>query len=319
MKQIILMAATALFGSISLMAQDSSVTLRAAFDIPTLLTASPDSTIVYDENDKKSTKDENVFNENNFVTQTNHFTWEEATANWKPDGKTVNTLDSKGRPTTTIGYSAAGEENEKTDMTYEGDNAYPKTIISFGRENGSWQQEGIVNITNVKVNSAGLPTLVELSTTAEGMELNLKMEMTYDGDISLTKTSTDMMGAWSVMSETKSEIIDKGNPIITKNWGKTYIPVATDWTYNGKDYAYYSDHKPDNPNSNETITVEKPEWRLNGTLLEVPAAVNGIEIYTVIGQKVAESRTSTIDLSTLTPGIYIAKTKKGNFKFMLKQ
>ncbi|WP_455638058.1 hypothetical protein [Parabacteroides sp.] len=318
MKQIILMAATALFGSISLMAQDSSVTLRAAFDIPTLLTTSPDSTIMYDENDKKSTKDENVFNENNFVTQTNHFTWEEATANWKPDGKTVNTLDSKGRPTTTIGYSAAGEENEKTDMTYEGDNAYPKTIISFGRENGSWQQEGIVNITNVKVNSAGLPTLVELSTTAEGMELNLKMEMTYDGDISMTKTSTDMMGSWSLMSETKSEIIDKGNPTITKSWGKSYFPVATDWTYNGKDYAYYSDHKPGEGTGNETITVEKPEWHLNGTTLEIPAAANGIEVYAVIGQRVASSRTSTIDLSTLIPGIYIAKTEKGNFKFMLK-
>lgn len=318
MKQIILMAATALFGSISLMAQDASVTLRAAFDIPTLLTASPDSTIMYDENDKKSTKEENVFNENNFVTQTNHFTWEEATTNWKPDGKTVNTLDDKGRPTTAISYSASGGEESKEVMTYEGNNSYPKTITSFAWENGSWQQEAIVNITNVKVNSAGQPTLFELSTNAEGMELNIKMEMTYDGDISLSKMSTDMMGSWSVISETKSEIIDKGNPIITKSWGKTYFPAATDWTYNGKDYAYYSDHKPGGGTGNETITAEKLEWHLNGTTLEIPAAANGIEIYAVIGQRVASSRTSTIDLSSLTPGIYIAKTEKGNFKFMFK-
>ena len=314
MKQIILMAATALFASANLMAQNTSVTLRSAFDLPTFLTASPDSTIHYDENDKKSTKEENVFNDKNFVTQTNHYTWEEATSSWKTAGKTVNTLDSKGRTTTAIGYSADGTETDKTDMTYENDHIYPKMITSFTREGGSWQQEGVVNITNVKVNSAGMPTLLELTTTAEGMTLNIKTEMTYDGDVSMTKLSTDMMGAWAVMSETKSEIVDKGNPVITKNWGKTYIPIATDWKYDGKDYAYYSDHKPDNPNSNETITVEKTEGRLNGTILEVPAAENGIEIYAIVGQLVKESPASTIDVSTLSPGVYIVKTDKGSFK-----
>ena len=314
MKQIILMTATALFASANLMAQNTSVTLRSAFDLPTFLTASPDSTIHYDENDKKSTKEENVFNDKNFVTQTNHYTWEEATSNWKTAGKTVNTLDSKGRTTTAIGYSADGTETDKTDMTYENDHIYPKMITSFTREGGSWQQEGVVNITNVKVNSAGMPTLLELTTTAEGMTLNIKTEMTYDEDVSMTKLSTDMMGAWAVMSETKSKIVDKGNPVITKNWGKTYIPIATDWKYDGKDYAYYSDHKPDNPNSNETITVEKTEWRLNGTILEVPAAENGIEIYAIVGQLVKESPASTIDVSTLSPGVYIVKTDKGSFK-----
>ena len=87
MKQIILMAATALFASTNLMAQNTSVTLRSAFDLPAFLTASPDSTIHYDENDKKSTKEENVFNDKNFVTQTNHYTWEEATSSWKTAGK----------------------------------------------------------------------------------------------------------------------------------------------------------------------------------------------------------------------------------------
>lgn len=314
MKQIILMTATALFASANLMAQNTSVTLRSAFDLPTFLTASPDSTIHYDENDKKSTKEENVFNDKNFVTQTNHYTWEEATSSWKTAGKTVNTLDSKGRTTTAIGYSADGTETDKTDMTYENDHIYPKMITSFTREGGSWQQEGVVNITNVKVNSAGMPTLLELTTTAEGMTLNIKTEMTYDEDVSMTKLSTDMMGAWAVMSETKSKIVDKGNPVITKNWGKTYIPIATDWKYDGKDYAYYSDHKPDNPNSNETITVEKTEWRLNGTILEVPAAENGIEIYAIVGQLVKESPASTIDVSTLSPGVYIVKTDKGSFK-----
>ena len=314
MKQIILMTATALFASANLMAQNTSVTLRSAFDLPTFLTASPDSTIHYDENDKKSTKEENVFNDKNFVTQTNHYTWEEATSSWKTAGKTVNTLDSKGRTTTAIGYSADGTETDKTDMTYENDHIYPKMITSFTREGGSWQQEGVVNITNVKVYSAGMPTLLELTTTAEGMTLNIKTEMTYDEDVSMTKLSTDMMGAWAVMSETKSKIVDKGNPVITKNWGKTYIPIATDWKYDGKDYAYYSDHKPDNPNSNETITVEKTEWRLNGTILEVPAAENGIEIYAIVGQLVKESPASTIDVSTLSPGVYIVKTDKGSFK-----
>ena len=235
MKQIILIAATALFASTNLMAQNTSVSLRSAFDLPAFLTASPDSTIHYDENDKKSTKEENVFNDKNFVTQTNHYTWEEATSSWKTAGKTVNTLDSKGRTTTAIGYSADGTETDKTDMTYENDHIYPKMITSFTREGGSWKQEGIVNITNVKVNSAGMPTLLELTTTAEGMTLNIKTEMTYDGDVSMTKLSTDMMGAWAVMSETKSEIVDKGNPVITKNWGKTYIPIATDWKYDVKD------------------------------------------------------------------------------------
>ena len=69
MKQIILMAATALFASTNLMAQNTSVSLRSAFDLLAFLTASPDSTIHYDENDKKSTKEENVFNDKNFVTR----------------------------------------------------------------------------------------------------------------------------------------------------------------------------------------------------------------------------------------------------------
>jgi len=314
MKQIILMAATALFASTNLMAQNTSVSLRSAFDLPAFLTASPDSTIHYDENDKKSTKEENVFNDKNFVTQTNHYTWEEATSSWKTAGKTVNTLDSKGRTTTAIGYSADGTETDKTDMIYENDHIYPKMITSFTREGGSWKQEGIVNITNVKVNSAGMPTLLELSTTAEGMTLNMKMEMTYDGDISMTKMSTDMMGSWAVMSEMKSEIVDKGNPVISKSWGKTYFPIATDWQYDGKDYAYYSSHQPGNPSGNETITAEKPEWRLNGTILEVPAAENGIEIYAIVGRLVKKSSTSTIDVSTLSPGVYIVKTDKGSFK-----
>ena len=48
MKQIILMAATALFASTNLMAQNTSVSLRSAFDLLAFLTASPDSTIHYD-------------------------------------------------------------------------------------------------------------------------------------------------------------------------------------------------------------------------------------------------------------------------------
>lgn len=308
------MAATALFASANLMAQDAPAALRSAFDPTTFLAASPDSTIHYDENDKKSTKEENVFNDKNFVTQTNRFTWEEATTGWKPDGKTLNTLDSKGRTTTAIGYSADGAETDKTDMTYENDHIYPKTITSFTREGGSWKQESIVNITNVKVNSEGMPTLLELSTTAEGMTLNIKAEMSYNGDISMTKMSTDMMGSWAVMSETKSEIVDKGNPVITKSWGKTYIPIATDWTYEGKIHEYFSNHTPDNPSSNETIAAPEPAWRLNGTILEVPAAGNGIRIYAIVGCLVKESPVSTIDVSTLAPGIYIVKTDKGSFK-----
>lgn len=314
MKQIILIAATALFGSAGLMAQNAPATLRSAFDLPTFLTASPDSTIHYDENDKKSTKEENVFNENNFVAQTNQYTWEEATAGWKPDGKTLNTLDGKGRTTIAVSYTAAGEEIDKTVMAYEGDNTYPKTITSYTWESSDWKEAGLVNISKVEVNSAGLPTLIELSTTQEGMDLNIKVEMTYEGDIAFTKMSTDMMGAWMVMSETKSEIIDKGNPSISKNWGKSYLPAATDWTYEGKDYQYFSNHTPDNPSSNETIAAPEPAWHLNGTILEVPAAGNGIRIYAIVGCLVKESPVSTIDVSTLAPGIYIVKTDKSSFK-----
>ena len=161
-------------------------------------------------------------------------------------------------------------------MTYENDHIYPKMITSFSREGGSWQQEGVVNITNVKVNSAGMPTLLELTTTAEGMTFNMKMEMTYDGDISMTKMSTDMMGSWAVMSEMKSEIVDKGNPVISKA-GENLFPnshrLAIRWqrlrlllqSPTGQSFWQRNHH------------CRKPEWRLNGTILEVPAAENGIE------------------------------------------
>lgn len=309
MKQIILMAITALFSSVSLMAQDASATLRAAFDFSALLSASPDSIISYDENDKKSTKSINVFNENNFVTQTDKFVWEEAAGNWKPDGKTVNTLDSKGRPTSAINYSAAGAEESKEEMTYDGDTFIPKTVNSFSKEGSSWKQDVSMNFTKIETSSTG--TLLEGTMTTEGMTLNAKVEMTIEGDISYTKMSTDMMGSWMVMSETKSEIIDKGNPKISKNWTK--MPMSTDWSYIGMDYAYFSDHKPGGSTANENITAEKTEWRLNGNILEIPAATN-IQIYAIVGSLVKDSRTSTIDVSTLSPGVYIVKTDKGSFK-----
>lgn len=310
MKQIILMTVTALFCSAGIMAQDASVTLRAAFDVPSLLTASPDSIIHYDENDKKSAKEENVFNENNFVSQTNHYIWNGTTNSWKPDGKSVNTLDSKGRPTTTIGYSATGVEESKEDMSYEGDNNLPKTVTTFTKEEGSWISEGTINFTKAETNSAGQPTLLEGSMEAEGMALSIKIVMTYDGNINYTTTTILMGGTVFQTVETKGELVSMGNPTITKS----YTKENGAWKYNGQDHAYFSDHEPGGSTANETITAEKPEWRLNGTILEVPAAENGIKIYTIVGHLVKESCTSTIDVSTLTQGVYIVQTDKGSFK-----
>lgn len=222
----------------------------------------------------------------------------------------MNTLDSKGRPTTTIGYSATGVEESKEEMSYEGDNNLPKTVTTFTKEEGSWISEGTINFTKAETNSAGQPTLLEGSMEAEGMVLSIKIVMTYDGNINYTTTSILMGGTVFQTVETKGEIVSMGNPTITKS----YTKENGAWKYNGQDHAYFSDHEPGGSTANETITTEKPEWRLNGTILEVPAAENGIKIYTIVGRLVKESCTSTIDVSTLTQGVYIVQTDKGSFK-----
>lgn len=310
MKQIILLIATALFGSAGLMAQDASAVLRATSDFSALHSAIPDSSIHYDTNDKKSTKEINVFNENNFHIQTDIFIWDEATAGWKPDGKTVHTPDSKGRSTLNIHYSAAGAEESKEEMSYEGDHFYPKTVTSFTKEGGSWVSEATITYTKIEVDAIGRSTLLEGTTEVDGMSITIKTATTYEGDITYIKNDIMMGGAIFQTSEAKNELVDKSNPYITKN----YTKENGAWKYTGMDYDYFSDRKPDNPNSNETITAEKIEWRLNGTILEVPAAGNGIKIYAITGHLVQESRTSAIDVSTLSPGVYIVKTDKGSFK-----
>ncbi len=52
-----------------------------------------------------------------------------------------------------------------------------------------------------------------------------------------------------------------------------------------------------------------------GCMLENPTSLN-VEIYTVAGVKVKSSSATSICTSELTPGFYVAKTAKGNLKFI---
>ena len=68
-----------------------------------------------------------------------------------------------------------------------------------------------------------------MTGTAEGETFKMKMEWSYDKNVTKTSSSIDFGGSWMLMSESKTEIVDAGNPMISKNYQKMYFPAETSW------------------------------------------------------------------------------------------
>ena len=116
------------------------------------------------------------------------------------------------------------------------------------------------------------------------------------------------------MMESKTEIVDAGNPMISKNYQKMYFPAETSWEYSGKTHDYF------NGTTSIAPVVEENELKLHiyGDVLEVQGTESGISIYAITGGKMAESKSNRIDISRLPAGIYLLNTARGSIKFIHK-
>ena len=153
-----------------------------------------------------------------------------------------------------------------------------------------------------------------MTGTAEGETFKMKMEWSYDKNVTKTSSSIDFGGSWMLMSESKTEIADAGNPMISKYYQKMYFPAETSWEYSGKTHDYF------NGTTSIAPVVEENELKLHiyGDVLEVQGTESGISIYAITGGKMAESKSNRIDISRLPAGIYLLNTARGSIKFIHK-
>lgn len=69
------------------------------------------------------------------------------------------------------------------------------------------------------------PVSILMTGTAEGETFKMKMEWSYDKNVTKTSSSIDFGGSWMLMSESKTEIVDAGNPMISKIIRKCISPL----------------------------------------------------------------------------------------------
>lgn len=269
--------------------------------------------ITYDKNDAQEQKDVYICDGNKSVVRIDSYKWNSSSSDWVYDGKTVMENDNQGRTLVAISYSAADVAGEKTEYTYTG-NGYEKfSVTSSSFEGGAWKAEAKVDI-EATFNKDKYPVSILMTGTAEGETFKMKMEWSYDKNVTKTSSSIDFGGSWMLMSESKTEIVDAGNPMISKNYQKMYFPAETSWEYSGKTHDYF------NGTTSIAPVVEENELKLHiyGDVLEVQGTESGISIYAITGGKMAESKSNRIDISRLPAGIYLLNTARGSIKFIHK-
>ena len=286
MKRVLFTLVACLVGISSLMAQ--------SFSLPGYLFGRcPDYSITYDKNDAQEQKDVYICDGNKSVVRIDSYKWNSSSSDWVYDGKTVMENDNQGRTLVAISYSAADVAGEKTEYTYTG-NGYEKfSVTSSSFEGGAWKAEAKVDIEAT---------------------FKMKMEWSYDKNVTKTSSSIDFGGSCMLMSESKTEIVDAGNPMISKNYQKMYFPAETSWEYSGKTHDYF------NGTTSIAPVVEENELKLHiyGDVLEIQGTESGISIYAITGGKMAESKSNRIDISRLPAGIYLLNTARGSIKFIHK-
>ena len=306
MKRVLFTLVACLVGISSLMAQ--------SFSLPGYLFGRcPDYSITHDKNDAQEQKDVYICDGNKSVVRIDSYKWNSSSSDWVYDGKTVMENDNQGRTLVAISYSAADVAGEKTEYTYTG-NGYEKfSVTSSSFEGGAWKAEAKVDI-EATFNKDKYPVSILMTGTAEGETFKMKMEWSYDKNVTKTSSSIDFGGSWMLMSESKTEIVDAGNPMISKNYQKMYFPTETSWEYSGKTHDYF------NGTTSIAPVVEENELRLHiyGDVLEVQGTESGISIYAITGGKMAESKSNRIDISRLPAGIYLLNTARGSIKFIHK-
>ena len=306
MKRVLFTLVACLVGISSLMAQ--------SFSLPGYLFGRcPDYSITYDKNDAQEQKDVYICDGNKSVVRIDSYKWNSSSSDWVYDGKTVMENDNQGRTLVAISYSAADVAGEKTEYTYTG-NGYEKfSVTSSSFEGGAWKAEAKVDI-EATFNKDKYPVSILMTGTAEGETFKMKMEWSYDKNVTKTSSSIDFGGSWMLMSESKTDIVDAGNPMISKNYQKMYFPAETSWEYSGKTHDYF------NGTTSIAPVVEENELKLHiyGDVLEVQGTESGISIYAITGGKMAESKSNRIDISRLPAGIYLLNTARGSIKFIHK-
>ena len=158
----------------------------------------PDYSITYDKNDAQEQKDVYICDGNKSVVRIDSYKWNSSSSDWVYDGKTVMENDNQGRTLVAISYSAADVAGEKTEYTYTG-NGYEKfSVTSSSFEGGAWKAEAKVDI-EATFNKDKYPVSILMTGTAEGETFKMKMEWSYDKNVTKTSSSIDFGGSWMLI------------------------------------------------------------------------------------------------------------------------
>lgn len=306
MKRVLFTLVACLLGISSLMAQ--------SFSLPGYLFGRcPDYSISYNKNDVQEQKEVYTCDGNKYVVRIDSYKWNPGSSDWVYDGKTVMENDNQGRTLVATSYTATDAASEKIEYAYAGNGFEKFSVTSSSFEGGAWKAEAKVDV-EATFNSDNYPVSMLITGTAEGETFKMKSEWSYDKNVTITSSSIDFGGSWMRMSDTKTEIVETGNPMISKTYQKMYFPSETSWEYTGKVYDYFGGTTSIAP------VVEENDLKLyiQGNVLEVQGAEGYISVYTITGGKVAESASNRVDISQLQAGIYLVQTNKGTLKFIHK-
>jgi hypothetical protein len=191
--------------------------------------------------------------------------------------------------------------------------ADPNTTTGYGTFGGKMQLQGFATA----VVSPAIPTTSYLSFNVSG---SATIKIYCNPVDATTKTLNFANTAGTVVNTVTSSAVSSSNnsyaEVLTVSYtgGATKLTIYPTFSNTAYLYIYAIDVV-----ESTTTDIQEHSNDINikqaGNILENSDGEN-IEIYTITGNKVLSSNQTSIDLSNLSGGVYIAKTAKGSIKFI---